>query len=125
MLAPDHDGFEAFYGCPVPSELRRFYDLKERLLAGVLYASARIGNEYTRFEFIQYPAPMDSTNWKARYGRDFFRFATNTDGYPLLIRPELSESPVFVDFQDHMPTPDIEALPFTLEDVVGTIGYSS
>lgn len=67
---------------------------------------------------------MDSTNWKARYGQEFFRFATNTDGYPLLIRPGLSESPVFADFQDHMPTPDIEALPFTLEDVVGTIGHS-
>lgn len=124
VLAPDYDGFEAFYGCPVPSELRRFYDLKERLLAGILYATVRIDNEYARFDFIQYPAPMDCTNWKKRYGRDFFQFATNTDGYPLLIRPELFESPVFADFQDYMPTPYIEELPFTLEDIVGTMSNS-
>lgn len=125
VLAPDFGGFEAYYGCPVPPELRQFYGLGERLLAGVLYATCRADTSPARFDLIQYPEPMNAETWAGRYGREFYRFATNTDGYPLLVKPALARSPVFADWGYARPIPDIEELEFTLAEVVGTLGSNS
>jgi hypothetical protein len=122
LLTPDFDGFEMYYGCPVPPELRQFYDLKERLLAGVLYATCATSSGPVRFDLIQYAEPMNRENWSRRCGREFFRFATNTDGYGLLIKPALARSPVFADWGDGRPASDIEELDFTLGGVVATLG---
>ena len=122
LLAPDFDGFEAYYGCAVPPELRQFYALKERLLAGVLYATRATSTGPVRFDLIQYAEPINGENWAGRYGREYFRFATNTDGYGLLINPALARSPVFADWGDGRPIPDIEELGFTLAEVVATLG---
>jgi hypothetical protein len=121
LLAPDFDGFEAYFGCPALPELRQFYELKERLLAGVLYATINTEEGIVRFDLIQCAQPMTHMNWTARYGREFFRFATNTDGYPLLIKPALSRSPVFADWGNGQTTPDIEQLGFTLSEIVGSL----
>jgi hypothetical protein len=68
LLTPDFDGFEMYYGCPVPPELRQFYDLKERLLAGVLYATCATSSGPVRFDLIQYAEPMNRENWSRRCG---------------------------------------------------------
>jgi hypothetical protein len=125
LLAPDFDGFEAYFGCPVSPELRQFYDLGERLLAGVLSAAIRTDGGTVRFDLIQYAQPMTRSNWTCRYGTEYFRFAVDTDGYPLLIKPTLARSPVFADWADCRPAPDIEALAFTLWEIVGTLGASA
>jgi hypothetical protein len=127
LLTPDFDGFEAHYGCSVPSELRQFYDLKERLLAGVLYATHARNTGTVRYALIQYAEPMDRANWADRnwadrYGREFFRFATDVDGYGLLSNPVLAQSPVLADWGDGRLDRDIEALDFTLADIVATLG---
>jgi hypothetical protein len=121
LLAPDFDGFEAYFGYPTLPELRQFYELRERLLAGVLYATIRRDEGTVRIDLIQYAQPMNLKNWTDRYGREFFRFATSTDGYPLLIKPALSRSPVFADWSDGLPVPDIEQLDFALWEIVGTL----
>src|SRR5262245_29450526 len=108
LLAPDFDGFEAYFGCAVPPELRQFYELGERLLGGVLYATVRNAEGSVLVDLIQYAAPLNSDNWTRRYGREYFQFATNTDGYPLLIKPSSISSPVFADWGDRQPSPDIE-----------------
>ena len=103
----------------MPLELRQFYNLKERLLDGALYVTLVNDVVPVRFDMIQYAEPMDCDNW-SRYGREFFRFATNTDGYGLLINPALARSPVYQDYSD-VSNLDIEALHFTLAEVVSTL----
>ena len=124
LLAPDFDGFEAYFGCPAPPELRQFYALKERLLIGVLYATITTEEGSVRFDLIQNAKPMTRMNWIERYGREFFQFATDTDGYALLIKPALSRSPVFADWGVSQPVPDIEQLDFALWEIVGTLSGS-
>jgi hypothetical protein len=92
------------------------------LLVGVLYATCETNDGPVRFGLIQYAEPMNRDNWTCRYGQEFFRFATNTDGYGLLIKPALPQSPVFADWGDGRPIPDIEELEFTLAEVVATLG---
>lgn len=122
LLSPDFDGFESYFGCPVPPELRQFYELKERLLAGPLYATIRAGDRTVRYDLIQYALPMTSSNWTSCYGTEYFPFAVDVDGFSLLIKPALARSPVFVDSSLQQTTPDVDSPGFTLWEIVDSLG---
>jgi hypothetical protein len=120
MLHPDWDGFRRFYGCEPPESLIGIYEKGEWLFSGPFMVNYRFEENISEIEFVQYFMPINENTWGGKYGKEYFQFAVNVDGYPLLINPDKNNSVIYTDWEtDNMI--DIEEIRIKLKELVETI----
>jgi hypothetical protein len=120
MLHPDWDGFRKFYGCEPPESLMGIYEKGVWLFSGPFMVDYKYEGKISEIEFIQYFMPINENTWDGKYGKEYFQFAVNVDGYPLLINPDKNNSVIYTDWEtDNMI--DIEEIRIKLKELVETI----